>query len=215
MRGALILGAGGHAQVVADILLCANAAGSPVRPIGFLDDDPSLQGQQFLGLSVLGVIDQHVRIGHDLVIIGIGDNRTRRRLFEEFSARGEQFAIARHPSAIIASDVLIGSGSVICAGVVVNTGSVIGMNTILNTACTIDHHNRIGDHVHVAPGTHLGGEVRVGEGALIGIGATILPRCSVGAWSVVGGGACVVGAVPSGVIVTGVPARLHSPQIGQ
>ena len=41
----LILGAGGHAQVVADVLLCAHRAGDPAIPIGYLDDAPHLRGQ--------------------------------------------------------------------------------------------------------------------------------------------------------------------------
>jgi acetyltransferase-like isoleucine patch superfamily enzyme len=54
---------------------------------------------------------------------------------------------------------------------------------------------------------HLGGEVRIGEGALIGIGAVVLPRVTVGAWSTVGAGAVVTSDVPPGVTVAGVPAR--------
>ena len=50
----VILGAGGHAQVVADILLCMNKAGENVHPIAYLDDDPALIGQTHLGIPVLG-----------------------------------------------------------------------------------------------------------------------------------------------------------------
>ncbi|WP_448382813.1 PglD-related sugar-binding protein [Desulfosoma sp.] len=50
----LILGAGGHAQVVADILLRARDAGQRVHPIGYLDDDNALHGKIFLGLTVRG-----------------------------------------------------------------------------------------------------------------------------------------------------------------
>lgn len=96
----------------------------------------------------------------------------------------------------------------ICAGVVVNTGSVIGADVILNTGCTVDHHNRIGDHAHIAPGVHMGGEVEVGEGALVGIGATVMPRKRIGAWSVVGAGTLVTRDVPDGVVVVGAPARV-------
>jgi FlaA1/EpsC-like NDP-sugar epimerase len=52
----LILGAGGHAQVVADILLRAHEAGANCKPIGFLDDDPALAGTAIMDLPVLGTI---------------------------------------------------------------------------------------------------------------------------------------------------------------
>jgi acetyltransferase-like isoleucine patch superfamily enzyme len=53
----------------------------------------------------------------------------------------------------------------------------------------------------------MGGDVRIGEGALIGIGAVVLPRVSIGAWSTVGAGAVVTKDVPAGTTVVGVPAR--------
>jgi acetyltransferase-like isoleucine patch superfamily enzyme len=66
----------------------------------------------------------------------------------------------------------------------------------------------IGDHAHVAPGVHTGGEVRIGEGTLVGIGATVMPGCSVGSWSVIGAGAVVTADLPGSVTAVGVPARI-------
>lgn len=203
----VIIGAGGHAQVVADILLRMYNASADIQPIGYLDDNPLLIGKRFLDLPVLGKVVELNQINHDAVIVGIGDNAMRQRIFEMVQRNGEQVAIARHPQAVIAPDVRIEPGSVICAGVVINTGSIIGANVILNTGCTIDHHCRVEDHAHIAPGVHLGGEVAVGEGALIGIGATVMPRCHIGAHSVVGAGACVTKSVPPGLTVVGVPAK--------
>jgi sugar O-acyltransferase (sialic acid O-acetyltransferase NeuD family) len=97
---------------------------------------------------------------------------------------------------------------VINSGVIINTGSRIGQDVILNTACTIDHHNYIGDHTHIAPGVHLGGDVEIGEGTLIGIGATVMPQCRIGAWSVIGAGAVVTKDIPAYSTVVGIPARV-------
>ena len=75
----LIVGAGGHAQVVADILLRMKDVGHPVDVLGYLDDDPSLQGRVFLGLPVMGQIAQISSIAHDAVMVAIGNNGIRRR----------------------------------------------------------------------------------------------------------------------------------------
>lgn len=207
MLRVVIIGAGGHAQVVADILLRARDAGEAVEPIGYLDDAAPLHGQEFLGLPVLGAIDKLSRIPHEAVVVAIGDNRTRCRIADALVVGGECFAIAQHPLAIVAPDVQVGPGTMICAGVVINTGTTIGPHAILNTGCTVDHHNRIGSYVHVAPGAHLGGEVVIEEGSLVGIGATIMPRVTVGTWAVIGAGAVVTRPVPAGVTVVGVPAK--------
>jgi sugar O-acyltransferase (sialic acid O-acetyltransferase NeuD family) len=204
----VIIGAGGHGQVTAEILLRMQEQDGSVQPLGYLDDDPKLAGQGFLGLPVLGAMADWSEIEHDAAIVAIGDNAVRRRRFQELESQGEHWAIACHPRAVVGLGVRIGRGSVICAGAVINAGSVIGANVILNTGCTVDHHNRIGDHVHVAPGAHLGGEVTIGEGTLVGIGAIVMPGRSVGDWSIVGAGALVHRHLPSHITAIGVPARV-------
>jgi sugar O-acyltransferase (sialic acid O-acetyltransferase NeuD family) len=204
----LIIGAGGHGQVVADILLAELRSGdTDTQPIGFLDDDITLHGCTFLGLPVLGSLAQVSRIEHEAVVVAIGVNRTRQRISQRLQAQGNRFVRAIHPAAIIGSGVEIATGTMVCAGVVVNTGAHIGQGVILNTGCTVDHHNHIADYSHIAPGVHLGGDVTIGEGTLVGVGATIMPQRRVGAWSVVGAGAAVIEDVRAGKRVIGVPAR--------
>ena len=68
--------------------------------------------------------------------------------------------------------------------------------------------NVIGDHAHIAPGVHLGGDVTIGEGTLIGIGAVVMPQRRVGAWCTVGAGAVVTRDLPDQVVAIGAPARV-------
>ena len=58
MRPVLIIGAGGHGKVVADVL---QTMGRSIK--GFLDDDPAKAGTSVLGIPVLGpddTIDRYV-----------------------------------------------------------------------------------------------------------------------------------------------------------
>jgi acetyltransferase EpsM len=202
----IIKGAGGQGVVVADILLKMNRGHFGIKPVGFIDDDPLLHGKTVCDLEVFGSTLEDVRSGYDAVVVAIGKNRMRANFFEQFQTEGKRFATCKHTSAIIAEGVGIGPGTMICAGVIVNPAAKIGENVILNTGCTIDHHDTIDDHAHIAPGVNLGGEVVVGEGALIGIGASVLPGVKIGRWSVIGGGAVVTGDVPDGAVYCGVPA---------
>ncbi len=204
----LIIGAGGHAQVVADILLRRYEQGARIRPIGYLDDSPHLLSKELLGLPVLGAVASCAAFPHDAVVIAIGENRTRARLFDTLRQQGERFVNAIHPAAVVAPDVRLGEGIVICAGAVVNPCSTIGDNVILNTCCSVDHHGDIEAHVHIAPGTHLGGNVHVETGAFVGIGSAVIPGRCIGQWAVIGAGAAVTTDIPALATAVGVPARV-------
>ena len=206
-KGVVIIGAGGHGQVVADALLVMQRAGQSLEPVGFIDENRELHGQLRLGLPILGGMDQLEEIEFDQFVVGIGHNGVRKTLFDRLIRKGCEPATILHPTAIIAPNVSLGAGTMIMAGAVVNTGSVVGRNVILNSGSIIEHHNRIGDHCHIAPGVTLGGEVKIGHGSLIGIGSTVLPRVTVGPCATVGGGAVVTRPVNDGQTVVGIPAR--------
>jgi sugar O-acyltransferase (sialic acid O-acetyltransferase NeuD family) len=203
----LIIGAGGHAQVVADIFRSMPRVPGGPEVVGFLDERKSLQGKLVLGAPVIGPVSMLRSLAADAAIVAIGDNRVREGLTHRVDAASVRLATAVHPSAVVAGDVVIGAGSMLCAGAIVNTGTTIGRGVILNTGCTVDHHSTLGDFVHIAPGVHMGGEVTVGDGVMIGIGAVVLPRIRIGKWAVVGAGAVVTRDVPEGVTVVGSPAR--------
>jgi sugar O-acyltransferase (sialic acid O-acetyltransferase NeuD family) len=202
----LIVGAGGHGQVVADILQAQRVAGDDVDVIGFVDDDPELEGQDRLGRPILGNLAAITGIAHDAVVLAVGDNTRRACLDQDMRRAGQRFATAKHPSALIAGGASVGDGSMICARVVVGCCSRVGRGVILNTACTVDHHARLDDFVHVAPGVHLGGDVSIGSRSMLGIGAIVLPGVSIGCGAVVGAGAVVTRDVAAGATVVGVPA---------
>jgi sugar O-acyltransferase (sialic acid O-acetyltransferase NeuD family) len=203
----IVIGASGHGQVVADVLFQMWTKGREMEIVGFLDDDAALTGTKVMGLNVLGKVADLPNLPHDCVILGIGDNAARARLFAELSAAGKRFATAIHPSAVLAPDVVVSPGAVLCAGVVINTGARVLENAILNTCSSLDHHSVLAAHAHVAPGVHLAGNVHVGEGALVGIGSCAVPGVRIGAWSVVGAGTAVIRDVPERATVGGVPAK--------
>jgi sugar O-acyltransferase (sialic acid O-acetyltransferase NeuD family) len=141
-------------------------------------------------------------------VVAVGGDRGRERLeiYELLAGAGLAPATLVHPTAFVARDALLGTGSQILVRACVCTRAVLGRACIVNTAATVDHECELGDGVHIGPGATLAGCVRVGEAAFIGAGAVVLPRIRIGADAVVGAGAVVTRDVESGWVVTGVPA---------
>lgn len=205
----IIVGAGGHGQVVADALLAARASRQrELDLLGYADDDPVLWGQTLVGLPVLGSVEQALERAHDAIVVAIGSNRARQQLIARLTGSGESLVSAIHPAAVISPCAQIAPGCMVLAGAVVNTGARLGAGVIVNTCASVDHHSVLGDCVHLAPGAHTGGEVMIDRGALVGLGASIVPRCTIGAWATVGAGAAVIHDVPAGCTVVGTPARI-------
>ena len=199
-----IIGAGGHAKVVADAVL----AGDQYRIFGFFDDDASLWRNEILGLPIVGPIDSWRSHSIDAFVVGIGDNADRRKMFDRLKSAGANFATVIHPRATIARGVVLGEGTVVFANAVVNSGTTIGVDSILNTSCTVDHDCIVGIHTHLAPGVNITGEVHIGEGVFAGTGAKIIPRTRIGDWAIIGAGSVVIRDVQKATKVAGVPARM-------
>jgi sugar O-acyltransferase (sialic acid O-acetyltransferase NeuD family) len=203
MKRLAILGASGHGKVVADA-----AVASGWDEVVFYDDAwpaRSANGRWPVVGDSSALVD--VLDGHDGVVVGIGNNRTRLDLTRKLIGSGAHLVTIVHPRAVVSRYAEIADGTVAFAGAVVNVDSTVGRSCIINTAATIDHDCALADGVHVSPGAHLAGGVTVGEASWIGIGASVKQLVRIESDVIVGAGAVVVGNVPAEQTVVGVPAK--------
>ena len=191
-----LIGAGGHAKVVRDIL---DACCIPFS--GVVTDN--LKEVAFMEKKILHSMD-----GVDEAIICVGNNRTRKKLAEELSQQGVTFGMGIHPSVIMSKYASVDEGTVIMQGVVIQSCAKIGKHCIVNTSASIDHDNVLGDFVHISPHATLCGEVEVGEGTWIGAGTVVKQCVKIGKWSVIGAGSVVVHDIPDGVLAYGNPCKV-------
>jgi sugar O-acyltransferase (sialic acid O-acetyltransferase NeuD family) len=198
----IIIGAGGHGRVIADIAIKTNMW----EGIYFLDDDESIT--QAMGIKVIGkASDWDQYKDRHSVFVAMGDNDTRKKWQERLAAADADIPTLIHPSAVIGHGVEIGAGTAVMAGVAVNCGSVIGKGCIINTGTTIDHDNAIGDYVHLSPGVHLAGTVTVGKGTWLGTGSVVINNISIAGNCVIGAGTVVISDIKESGTFVGVPAR--------
>ena len=200
-KNVVIIGAGGHAKVIADIVLCSGD-----NLIGFLDDDDSKQGLEiFKTYKVIGKIADMEKYREYYFVVAVGNNYTRAEIVKNLA--GFKLYTAIHPSAVVADTVRVGEGAVIMAGVVVNVDAVIGKHCIINTAVTVDHDNEIGDFVHISPGAHLAGGVSVGDYSWVCTGAVVINNVRIGKDVVLGASATALKDIGAPGIYVGTPVR--------
>lgn len=209
MKNIVIIGAGGHAKVVADIILQRKKIlKEDINIICFLDDGyQELSYSTIFGIPIQGstqLIDTLKKFNYEY-IIAIGNNKIRKKISERYS--NIRYYTAVHPTAVIGSEVVIGEGTVVMANAVVNSCSNIGVHCIINTGSIVEHDNIIGNYVHISPNATLCGEVKIGSCSWIGAGSKVKQGLSIGENSIVGLGSVVLKNITSNFIAVGVPAR--------
>lgn len=204
MKKLLIVGAGGHGKVVAEVAELMQSWDE----VSFVDD--RLFGARINQLSVVGKLKDLSSLYPEYsdAIVAIGNNKIRLDLMVELKRIGFEIPVLVHPMAIVSKKNEVGQGSVIMAGAILNPNVIVGEGCIINTASTIDHDCILEKGVHLSPGTHLGGTVIVRKRSWIGIGASIINNITIGKDAIVAAGAAVTKDVSDGLLVAGVPASV-------
>lgn len=206
----VILGAGGFAREVLDVIEAMQAAGADIEPAGFIVDTTYFRrGEVINDLPVLGDFDWlHRNSSGYAAICAVGSPSVRMRMTDEATRMGVEFTTVIHPRATLTPRVSIGVGVVVTAGVVVTTNVYLGDHVHLNLNCTVGHDAVLEEYSTLAPGVHISGNVAVGKGAYLGTGSVVLEGTTVGSWSTVGAGAMVNREVPPDATAVGVPAKV-------
>ena len=203
----IIIGAGGHARVVYEIV----SHDRNLELVAFVDNVVRGKDEHIMGVPVVGdhsVLPRLLEKGVRGAVVAVGDNSVRASHFDELQSMGLVMISAIHPLSRIAASAYIGQGVTVAIGATISTRARIADNVIVNTGAIVDHEDEIGDHVHIGPGCALAGRVTVKRGAFIGIGSVIKEYITVGENSIIGAGSVVLENIPDNVIAVGAPAKV-------
>jgi len=203
MKQLLILGAGGHGKVMAEV---AEACGE-WKQIAFLDDRyASLNGK--LRWPVLDAIRHANRFvsTYSHVAVAVGDSALRLGWLTMLDSHGFLTPSLIHPTAWVSPSAVLGDGCVVMANATVQADVHMGKGCIVNSGASVDHDCNLADGVHICPGVSLGGDVNVGKSSWLGIGSSVIQGIHIGEHVTVGAGAAVIRDIADGLTVVGVPA---------
>ncbi|PLX10682.1 MAG: hexapeptide transferase [Marinilabiliales bacterium] len=203
----IIIGAGGHALEILDLLSEINKDDSIVffdnvtpSPSGFINDKYKILRNFDDALQYFNTVDNKFTLG-------LGSPEIRKNLCVKFESLGGEIISTISPFAKIGLySNCIDNGVNILANATISNGVTIGKGTLVYYGCIITHDCKIGNFCELSPGATLLGKCIIGNNCQIGANASIFPNIRIGANSIVGAGAVVRENVPENVMVAGVPA---------
>lgn len=204
MKKAVIIGAGPHSSVIAEILLQTKA----YEIVGMIDGGST---QPVLGIPVIGddsMLPQLYESGVRYTFVAVGSNRLREKLAHDAVAIGFELINAISPYARVSGYAQLGKGIAVMAGAIINPRAVVEDGAIINTNASVDHDCRVGCYAHIAPGCAVSGSTRIGSRCFLGTGSRVIDRITIGNDTVIGAGAVVIRDLPDRCTAVGVPASV-------
>ena len=204
----LMVGAGGHARVLQELLAEAGIALSGyVAPA---DGSSLLVGElQRFDEAELVSGASGLTPNDFLLVNGIGSAgpiTARAKVYAALKSAGYNFLQLEAQSSHVSASAGLAEGVQVLHRAVVHTDAQVGENTIVNTGAIVEHHNVIGANCHIAIGAVLGGMVSIGDNTHVGANATVLQGVKIGSNCIIGAGAVVTRDVPDNQTAIGVPA---------
>ena len=171
MEKLLLIGAGGFGRVVLE-------HASNFYDCAFLDDGEATVVDN---VSLIGKTSEIASLypEYKLLLVTIGNNKLRERLFKEATSIGYTFPNIIHPTAYVSPHAHIGNGCVILNNAVVQNNATYGDGCILNPGVELHHYSTIGNYCLIYTNsvvrslTHVGDRVWIGSNATVSTSATV------------------------------------------
>lgn len=201
----VLIGGGGHARSVADVLGAGHIAGyvspeasSALAPLEWLGDEVSFIAKAH-SAGTLPPIHIALVSGRDCKM------RPRRTVIGRYLDFGHPAVIAE--DATVSPTASVAEGCAVMHRAYIGPGSSIGEYSVINTGAIIEHDVHIGANTFVGPGAVICGGVTIGDDCYIGAGSKIRNGSAIAPGTTIGMGAVVTKDITDEGTYTGCPAK--------
>ncbi|WP_407401137.1 acetyltransferase [Sodaliphilus sp.] len=204
----IIIGAGTYGEVY---LAYLQEAGVDV--VGFIDDNPKLEGNKVRGIPVIGKMADlaSLRDAHGVkaVYCPLGNNKLRVEFLTKARELGYKTPNYIHPSVLISPNVSIGEGVYILLGTTIMPYTIIKDFVMISMGVHVAHHNVLEEGVFLSTGCNFGASIIAHKYVYCGISSTIMTGLhTLGEDCLIGAGAVVIRDVEPKAVMAGVPAKV-------
>lgn len=200
MKNIVILGAGGTAFEVIEIIKAMNHQKPQWNILGYLDDNESLIGKEVHGFKVLGNIASSKDLRDVFFTSSIGnayDTQLRKRVRQRVPFSDDCFATLIHPNATICETAKVDPGAIIYSNVCISANAHVGHDSFIVYNSVVAHESTVGRHSILSVGVLLPSDVHIGDCCYVGVGAVFRNQLEVGDNCLIGMGSKVVKSVPA------------------
>lgn len=188
-----ILGCGGHARSVADVILDNN----PSQSLVFVDENAH-ENETIFGFPVIKFLPNNA----ENIFVAIGDSKKRKEL-----SQNKKLVNVISKRAYVSSTADLSDGIFVGDGAHIGSFAKIGRGVIANNNCVIEHECEIGDFTHVSVNTTVCGRVHIGSGVFLGAGSVVRDYISVCSDVTIGAGGVIVKNITESGVYIGVPVK--------
>lgn len=207
----VILGAGGNALDIIEIIEELNRIEKRFEILGFLDDDEKIIGESFLGYKVLGrLLDSTLFNKNVCFILSIGSEKSfkvKNKIYNKLDLDVTRFPNIIHPNVIISNTSSLGYGNIVFPNSIIHSNVEIGNFNIFLSNTIINHDCNIGSFVTCASSVNFAGGVTIKDSCFIGMGSSFKNNLLIDEYTLIGMGSVVLSDSEKDDILIGNPAR--------
>ena len=173
MNEIIIIGCGGHAKSIIDLIESSNEW----KIIGLISKENEIKNS-LLGYKVFDTDKNLEKISkkYPNAVIGVGQvglPLKRTKIVNKLKNYNFKLPIIKSKFSFLSKHISIGEGTTLGHGAIVNSNVEIGKYCIINSSSLIEHDSKIGDFCHISTGVIINGNVEIGSGSFIGSGTII------------------------------------------